>query len=154
MRLIERLKQILSWKIKLDFYHILNSNQVGFDPQSLPKMLQDPRAYEYKNNRIPSLSFHVSLSSSFSFTSTTLLHRQCCSQNSLNSWLLQTMPGLPGSRLDVEFEALCAKIKLPLLFFIIPHTNVKAKFRGRSNQGHVHNAKKTFWSPSESGFEL
>ncbi len=100
-------------------------------------MLQDPCVCEFKNNRIPSLSFRVSLSSSFSFTSTTL-HRQRCSQNSnqnsLNSWLLQTIPGLPDSSLDVEFEALCAKRKLPLLFFIIPHRNVKTMFSGCSNQ--------------------
>lgn len=96
---------------------------------------------------IESLLFHfISLSPSFSFTSATLQrqHRSRNSdQNSLNSWLLQTMPGLPDSSLEVEFRALCAKRKPPFSFFFIPRTNVKATFRGRSNQGHVHNAGRT-----------
>lgn len=69
---------------------------------------------------IESLLFHfISLSPSFSFTSATLQrqHRSRNSdQNSLNPWLLQTMPGLPDSSLEVEFRALCAKRKPPFSF--------------------------------------
>lgn len=57
----------------------------------------------------------------------------CCKQcldSQTPVWRLSSEPSVP-------------KESPPPLLFFIPHTNVKATFRGRSNQGHVHNAGRT-----------
>lgn len=155
MRLIERLKQILSWKIKLYFCHILNGNQVGSATfLTLSHYLKCFKTHAPVNAKIiESLLFHSVFPFLPLFLSQVPLYtghviripwtpgfsRQCLDFQT-PAWMWSLKPSVPKESFPFSFSLFSTQALMQCLEAIL-------------TMG-TFTIWKNFWSLSESGFEL